>query len=710
MLSELSEIGECVVLLTATPIHLGSRDLFTLLHAMRPTEFRDPLTFDWQLKRFAVIHEVGRLVRAQDPRLLSEARTILETTFLTGVAKENRDPLAQQLVADLKGKPPDDRRGWIDLERRVQDLHPLATILTRTRKRDVQENAPVRRAAVYRCSWTDDEDAAYRRLVNGATKLGWICEQLNFGQVQRARQAASCLPAAVEARLVASAKSDDDAVELADILPSELGRTMGGSVHEPDPAWVDLIGTDSKYEKLRELLKLVWNEEPNAKILIFTFFVGTADYLVKRLTSERITCFAISGKVCSDPYRPDRDERGNRIRRFRDDDSVRVLVSTEVGSEGLDFQFCHHLVNYDLPWNPMVVEQRIGRIDRFGQDAKVVHIHNLVVEGTVEDRILLRLYDRIGIFNESIGELEPILGETISELQSDYVSGRLTPEEADRKVEQAARAINQRRSHLEVLERSAGELFGHEEYIREEMERVGRLGRYVSETAILSVLETYLESHHPACRLWKDDSLGVFGLRLDDSLRRDIQDAARGGPPWIDRTGESSIRFTTRGEVAFRSHDLELINVSHPLLKAAIAAVGPQLECAAAKIGQAVLDLNECADDGSFSGDYLVALFTHTIEGLRARRILESIAWSAEKGELLDEEDAERLLHLVLERGREWNMREQAPGVAKSIWDEVMARARRNNRKLRENEVRENECFTCGEKRHYSRSTSTPGA
>ena len=65
------------------------------------------------------------------------------------------------------------------------------------------------------------------------------------------------------------------------------------------------------------------------------------------------------------------------MNQFRDDGNIRVLVSTEVGSEGLDFQFCHYLVNYDLPWNPMVVEQRIGRIDRFGQRSPFVRIYSL---------------------------------------------------------------------------------------------------------------------------------------------------------------------------------------------------------------------------------------------------------------------------------------------------------------------------------------------
>src|SRR5438067_4484048 len=123
------------------------------------------------------------------------------------------------------------------------------------------------------------------------------------------------------------------------------------------------------------------------------------------------------------------DERSRAIDEFLEQKDVSLLLTSEVGGEGIDLQVASVLFNYDLPWNPMVVEQRIGRIDRFGQESDLVHIHNIVVEGTVEDRILYRLYDRIGIFRESIGELEVILGETMSELQRDYLSGKLTPAE-----------------------------------------------------------------------------------------------------------------------------------------------------------------------------------------------------------------------------------------------------------------------------------------
>ena len=79
-----------------------------------------------------------------------------------------------------------------------------------------------------------------------------------------------------------------------------------------------------------------------------------------------------------------------------------VLLSSEVGSEGLDQQHCHRLVNYDLPWNPMRIEQRIGRLDRFGQTAEEILILNLAVEGTIDAAILHRLYHRIRLFEDAL--------------------------------------------------------------------------------------------------------------------------------------------------------------------------------------------------------------------------------------------------------------------------------------------------------------------
>src|SRR5699024_9072721 len=88
--------------------------------------------------------------------------------------------------------------------------------------------------------------------------------------------------------------------------------------------------------------------------------------------------------------------------------NVDVLIATEAGSEGINLQFCHHLINYDLPWNPMKLEQRIGRIHRLGQNHDV-HIYNLVIKQTIEESVFHLLLEKIKLFEKVIGDLDEIL-------------------------------------------------------------------------------------------------------------------------------------------------------------------------------------------------------------------------------------------------------------------------------------------------------------
>jgi hypothetical protein len=176
------------------------------------------------------------MVRSAKPEHLPRAADELCTVFARGGSIQ--DPLAAGVVENLRSQAPTDRRAWVELERRIQDLHPLASILTRTRKREVQENAPTRRAAVFRCQWTEEEDRAYQALVAGSTSRGWIGERLTLGQIQRARQAASSIHAAIlSSRGSSIASVDDEASEISDILPSEAGGVGSAAATErPLPA------------------------------------------------------------------------------------------------------------------------------------------------------------------------------------------------------------------------------------------------------------------------------------------------------------------------------------------------------------------------------------------------------------------------------------------------------------------------------------------
>src|SRR5690606_32243099 len=122
----------------------------------------------------------------------------------------------------------------------------------------------------------------------------------------------------------------------------------------------------------------------------------------------------VTGEITDDK---DREFIRNRFRLSKEnEEAIDILLSSEVGCEGLDYEFCDRLVNYDIPWNPMRIEQRIGRIDRFGQQAEKIFIFNFITPGTVEERIFFRCFERLGIFQDTLGDLEEVLGELVEDL------------------------------------------------------------------------------------------------------------------------------------------------------------------------------------------------------------------------------------------------------------------------------------------------------
>src|SRR5262249_51966693 len=132
-----------------------------------------------------------------------------------------------------------------------------------------------------------------------------------------------------------------------------------------------------------------------------------------------------------------------------------ILLATRVASEGLDFEFCSAVVNYDLPWNPMEVEQRIGRIDRIGQAEKVIGVLNFHTPGTIETEIVGRGVGRIGVFGRAIGELEPILGGQWGAVEGLLFGFTLNPEQKRLRGEQMVQGIEMKAKDLEFVESAA---------------------------------------------------------------------------------------------------------------------------------------------------------------------------------------------------------------------------------------------------------------
>ena len=183
--------------------------------------------------------------------------------------------------------------------------------------------------------------------------------------------------------------------------------------------------------------------------------------------------------------------------------SIQIMLSSEVGSEGLDMQFCNTMVNYDLPWNPMVVEQRIGRIDRFGQESPIVHIYNMIVKGSIQEDIYLRLLERIGIFHESIGEMEAILdpdiegdatkrGQSLQQLYSgmekEFFCKNLSREERQKKIDEIAQAYINEKENLKKIEEGLTNTLTNDAYFRNEINRILNNNAYVTEVELKAII------------------------------------------------------------------------------------------------------------------------------------------------------------------------------------------------------------------------------
>lgn len=151
---------------------------------------------------------------------------------------------------------------------------------------------------------------------------------------------------------------------------------------------------NAKAEKVYELIEMA-----NEKVIIFTEYRATQNYLQWYLNTKGISSVLFNGKFS-------KNKRDWVKQLFQH--HYQVLIATESGGEGINLQFCSHVINYDLPWNPMKLEQRIGRVHRLGQQSDV-HIYNLAIQNTIEDDILNLLMGKLEMFEKVVGELDDIL-------------------------------------------------------------------------------------------------------------------------------------------------------------------------------------------------------------------------------------------------------------------------------------------------------------
>ncbi len=204
-------------------------------------------------------------------------------------------------------------------------------------------------------------------------------------------------------------------------------------------------GPDAKAEALLEWIYRLQAEEgdPDLKVLVFTEFVATQDMLCEFLEARGFRAARLNGSMSM-------EERMLAQQAFAKD--ARILVSTDAGGEGLNLQFCHVVINYDIPWNPMRLEQRIGRVDRIGQTRPVRAI-NLVLEDSVEHRVLEVLEEKLAVIFAELGidKAGDVLDSAQAERMFDelYVEAILHPDEVDARVEALAEDVREQARRMQ---------------------------------------------------------------------------------------------------------------------------------------------------------------------------------------------------------------------------------------------------------------------
>jgi hypothetical protein len=301
---------------------------------------------------------------------------------------------------------------------------------------------------------------------------------------------------------------------------------------------------ETKAQKLLDGLGILWRQNPNEKIVIFATYLGTVDLIAREIEQT----FPGQGVVVL--RGGDHGAKVAAERRFRLKDGPRVMVCTAAGREGINLQFARILINFDLPWNPMDIEQRIGRIHRYGQN-HTAQVYNLVLSDTIEGRIFLLLDEKLTEIARTVGKVDDqgnvaedlraqILGQLSERLNYDrlYQEALSDPELKRTQVELEAALSNSREARQVVFDLFQDlNGFSLDEYkpFSDVSSGLDRLVRFLS-AAVADRQQ----------RLVKVDE-ETYDLVTVDGARR--------------------ARFTLNRDTATGSDDVELMGLDHPLMQ-----------------------------------------------------------------------------------------------------------------------------------------------
>ena len=526
----LSRMTEMMLMLSATPLNLKNEDLFNQMHILNEAQFPDPTTFETMLVPVVSLNRISQLITENETNKAEKILEALEQLRLDPLGKTILShPNVKDFTCRLENPAPFSTEEITYFQRTFTSLSPLFYSFTRTRKREALDHQIIREVHELPITLTPLEqqfsenalkliEQYYASLENEDLPMGFI---MNIYQ----RMVSSCIPALIQYLkwMVRATKildierknledfEDDTEIETTDInidFSQKLSNLLDGAK--------EIESVDSKYSQFRLMIQKVLANPETPQTMVFSFFVRTLEYLKKRLIEDGFTVEVIHGEV---PMQSQNGVLGrDQIMTAFKDGKYQILLSSEVGGEGLDFQFCHAIINYDLPYNPMRVEQRIGRIDRFGQKADKIIVTNLFIEGTIDEEIYNRLYKRIRLIEDGIGSLETIIGKELADLQTAIITGTLNIEQKEELQRRVEERVASAKSEAEEFEKNRKELLS-DDYLSAPINNLSK-GDFISPKDAQELTEICL-SKWKGCK-FTTDSKGLAQIQISPEISADL--------------------------------------------------------------------------------------------------------------------------------------------------------------------------------------------
>lgn len=561
----LRKLSDYAVFLSATPIQNKTDDLFSLVNILDEDHFPIQEYFDRMLANNEQLVQLRKKLISS--RLSKEevvnALENIQSSDSFGIMRDSKQ--LENLIQRLKkNETVIGIRESQEIAYELDEINSIGYIYNRTRKRDVHEFKAVRDPIPEKIEMNKYEQDLYDTVTEAIHEyaennvMGAGPGFTLFLLCQPQRMLTSCLFSTLQSwkKKNAIIQSEDNDNMDDEELPSDFMRTIFEKISKFKYE-KELFENDTKFERLLNTIKDMQNTYPGEKIVLFSSFIPTLEYLNTRLLKNNISSILLTGKVKS---------KDDVLTKFKNDDNIKILLASEVGSEGVDLQFCRLLINYDLPWNPMRIEQRIGRLDRIGQKADKILIWNLFHDSTIDARIYDKLYKKFSICTSVLGDFEVVLGDMFKKLSLDLLL--LTPEEQNKEIDRIERVIINKKIENEKLENSAAELAAYGDYILERIQ--AEQGKKITAKDLSSYVLGTIRKLYPTLLTNKTHNDNEYTISFPVAFASDYaQFCERNGYGSRSKILQnySNVICSFNNKITASSPNSEIINQTHPIIK-----------------------------------------------------------------------------------------------------------------------------------------------